>query len=484
MVVNMNKTILGGVILIILIIIGAIIWQSNTRSVPPLISSTNSSNNTTTMALMITDPPFVPIGTESLILNYKGISLHETGTTSYYNISTAGSVNVLSLSNITQTIALLNVPKNMSFDSIIFEGLSASATINNKTYNITLPSNNITISLNGNATAKISKALLVDLSPSIIQVYNNSNSTFVLHPQAIATVLNGNEINSSIMNVGARMRMNANIIERIDSMFPNISITASSLSEVGNTISFSVSVNNKDNSSVEIKHIMLIGFMAGIRINMSDINNVINVKDMGSVIPIPVVNNVSNTISNSTSGNASGSVSSIIKKIGNSNNSGSNISKIAMNISKMAENISEGNSTINEGEAIDFGKEFSKMGFKGIKFNESINESIMKDMHGNISVPDIARIVEDARFFNRNFHDVLNFEVAENGSLILPFDFHEAEGPNGFVINASSIHTFTYDGNISLGDGRIAVNIIPNQTYYIVVIGEDGAHAIANVTAR
>ncbi|MGC8649041.1 MAG: hypothetical protein ACP5UN_02380 [Candidatus Micrarchaeia archaeon] len=467
----MNKSILGlGILIILIIVIGFIFyWNGSSISVPPaILTNSTSSNTTSTMALMITDPPFVPIGTESLIINYNGLSLHESGTSSYYNISTAGSVNVLSLSNITQTIALLNIPKNLSFDSITFEGLSATATIDNKTYNIELPSNNITVSLNSNASARISKALLVDLSPSIIQVYNNSNSTFVLHPQAIATVLSNNEINSSIMNVGARIRMNANIIKRINSMFPNISITGASLAESGNTISFSVSVSNKDNSSVEIKHIMLIGFMAGIKMNISGISNVINIKDMGAEMPVSITANITSNEIINTSG--------IIKGVQNSNGSGSNTSKIA-------KSISEGNLIVNERGAINFGREFSEMGFSNIRFNESINESIMRDMHGNVIAPNIEHMIEDANFFNRNFHDVLNFEVAQNGSLILPFDFHEAEGPNGFDMNASSTHTFTYNGNILLGDGRIAINIIPNQTYYIVVIGEDGAHAIANVTA-
>lgn len=458
--VGMNKNILGlGILVILIIIIGAIFWwNNNSIAVPPSIpyNTTSTPNATTTMALMITDPPFVPIGTESLVLSYNKISLHETGTSNYYNTTSSGSVNVLSLSNITETIATINVPKNASFDSVTFEGVSAKATINNQSYNITLPSNNFTVALNSNASARVSKALLVDLSPSLIQVYNSSNSTFVLHPEAIATALSSNEINSDMMHIGAKVSINASILKRINGLFPNISISATSLSESGNTLSFSVSVKNNNNSSVEIKHIMLIGFMSGIRMNVG--NSIINISAQKREAPI----NIS------------------INTIGNINTS--NITKIIPNVSNIIKNATAG-LTINENSIINFGREFSNMGFRNIRFNESINESIMKDMHGNISIPSIEHMVKGANFFNINFHDVLNFAVAQNGSLTLPFDLNEAEGPNGFNITANNAHTFTFNGNVSLGDGRIAINIIPNQTYYIVVIGERGAHAIANVTA-
>ncbi|MGC8680110.1 MAG: hypothetical protein ACP5T6_02320 [Candidatus Micrarchaeia archaeon] len=468
----MNKSLLGlGILVILIIVIGFIFyWNGSSMSVPPaILTNSTSSNATSTMALMITDPPFVPIGTESLILSYNKISLHEAGTSNYYNTTTGGSVNILSLSNITETIAMINVPKNASFDSVTFEGLSARAVINNQTYNITLPSSNLTVSLSGNASARLSKALLVDLSPSLMQVYNSSNSTFVLKPQAIASALSGNEINSSMLRLGARIRINQSIMKRLNEMFPNISITSSSLSESGNTISFSISIKNNDNSSVKIKHIMLIGFMAGIKLN----NSIIGIHDERGVSPISVISNSINSTINSSS------INNVISVISNETKiSKSNISKIISNATNIMNN-----SGLSENDIVDFGREFREMGFENIHFNKSINESITEAMHGKVPIEEIQNMIKDARFFDINFHDTLNFIVAQNGSLTLPFDLNEAEGPNGYNIQADSSHTFTFNGNVSLGNGRIAINIIPNQTYYVIVIGEDGAHAIANVTA-
>src|SRR5512137_1256359 len=81
----------------------------------------------TTFLVMLTDPPTVPTGTTQLNLTYSGISLHVTyldGTNSWIPVQAMGKVNLLSLLNMSQTIASIVLPTGSIVDKIRF-GISS-----------------------------------------------------------------------------------------------------------------------------------------------------------------------------------------------------------------------------------------------------------------------------------------------------------------------------------------------------------------------
>jgi hypothetical protein len=101
-----------------------------------------------------------------------------------------------------------------------------------------------------------------------------------------------------------------------------------------------------------------------------------------------------------------------------------------------------------------------------------------------------AREMESAQLYDMQYHRVLNFIVNSNGSLTLPFNVPEAEGPNGYTLSPGSSVTLTFSGPVALGNADAKINmhlnyieLLPNQTYNMRVIGEDGALASINATS-
>jgi hypothetical protein len=85
-------------------------------------SSTTTSSSTPTRAFLspfavaLTDPPSVPAGTSALFLNYSGVELITNS--SPYFVNESGSVNLLSLLNVSKIIATFSLPKSANVNHI------------------------------------------------------------------------------------------------------------------------------------------------------------------------------------------------------------------------------------------------------------------------------------------------------------------------------------------------------------------------------
>lgn len=76
----------------------------------------------------------------------------------------------------------------------------------------------------------------------------------------------------------------------------------------------------------------------------------------------------------------------------------------------------------------------------------------------------------------------INFIVGNTTSLILPFDGSEFEDA-GFTLAPGASATFTFNGNVVLGNGHLKLAPISGDVYTVAVQGEEGVRATANVTA-
>ena len=73
--------------------------------------------------IMLTDPPNVPKGTTLLEVTYSNIQLHNVasdGTANWVAAQESGKVDLLSLVNVAQTIASLNLPTGSTVDKLQF----------------------------------------------------------------------------------------------------------------------------------------------------------------------------------------------------------------------------------------------------------------------------------------------------------------------------------------------------------------------------
>ena len=281
---------------------------------------------------------------------------------------------------------------------------------------------------------------------------------------------------------------------------PNITITNASLSVTANHTSFSVTVKNSGNSTAYVNHILLFGIMgmnlsaganADVHAAVQQVPEQYLFQGSGFGGITTVIKSYSNGSYNASSlfgeladkygVNLSSGIKAGISSALNDHNLSDLLEQVAnsgVNITEMASNSSAFNN--------EFGFNVSPSEFNSIRANlqNRINLSVMESMHNfNVSDDRLKGVIRDANAFNGRYHNVLTFIISTNGTLTLPFDANQAEGPQGYSIAPGSSATFTYNGAISAGNGRLVIMPLQNQTYSVRVTGEAGAFAKVNVTA-
>jgi Domain of unknown function (DUF4382) len=165
------------------------------------------------VAVQITDPPNVPQGTQNLLVSYSSVEVHVSGESNqsgWVSATGSGTVDLLALTNISETIANAKVAANSTINLVRFNITSVEITINNKTYNVTSPNNQITVAVTGTQKINSSSAVLIDFYPTINgHVQGNTNSTaYVMAPAARAVVVNSNSTIKINANVGSTATIN------------------------------------------------------------------------------------------------------------------------------------------------------------------------------------------------------------------------------------------------------------------------------------
>jgi hypothetical protein len=455
----MNKAVYY--IIAILVLIGLIYVLSRFLTSTPQSPSISPKANATyaTSVIQLTDPPQFPNGTQSLVLNYSNIELHETGAannTGFVSLNYSGSINLVNMTNVSQTIGIAKFKKNQTFDMIKLDVSSAKITIFNKSYNVTVPGNKIMIRFNKNLNSSYNLSM-IDLVYSVIQIYAQNQTIFVLLPSARAVVIkNYSSADVQVAHVGRKQPVVPVARQELEKSRQNISITGATISlGSNNTTDVSVTVKNNGNSSVVLKNIFIKGYMqlqgarpsAGIRIPASGVpfqqesqNNpskgISNVNfDANSLPNINIssnFNNISGQVFSNLSKvlNSSGikmspgiedSVKSLISAHVINNVNQSNIERVSSIVQYLQKNKNWNISNITSKmqQYLSNANNSEKENAMNILSNNT-NLSIVGDMR-DFNMSKMHSAISNADMFSRQYHNVLNFIILGNGSLSLPF---------------------------------------------------------------
>jgi hypothetical protein len=435
--------------------------------------------------ILLTDPPYVPAGTTSLSVNYSSVAvLYTNGSQStWINAQGSGTVNLLSLVNVTELIANASVPKGSVISRARFNVSSASITINGTTYPVVTPSPQIIANISSNQAVNGSTSVIVDLSPIVVTVFTNNQTLFIMVPSVKAIVV-GNE------TVRTGLHGKAPLPTNITTKFgpsPNITVTGVSLDVIGNTTQLSMTVKNNANRTVELNHLLLFGN------ETSTISN----------SPCPY------TCSDGSPCVAAGMPCRVVPPRGIEINATGNVSGGVL------------------------GAGVAGIGHRVIHAEDA---SLSGDMAANAEVT-VHENATTAIMYWQRFR-VVNFFIQSNGTLALPFDRCTYEMnvgvlPGGEISSNASIETklpgayvngsvagaatlpggyigrlppircigddfgeyggltiqpgqsatLHFNGTITLGYGIAYLKPIMGQLYKIRIFGEEGARASANVTA-
>ncbi len=210
--------------------------------------------------IKLTDPASVPNGTQALYINYSSVAVHTVGNggAEWIESNSSGRVDLLSLTNVSQVIAGIEVVHGSSIDRVRFNISSAQIAINGTEYGVLVPGSQITVGVLGNRSVNASSEVLVDFFPTVIATYVNGSAQFVMVHSVWAFLSKNMRFRERNM-VGKTVRLDLGEIARL--MHPDaFSVTGALLSSGANgTVDFSVTVRNNYNASMELGSILILG---------------------------------------------------------------------------------------------------------------------------------------------------------------------------------------------------------------------------------
>lgn len=472
----MNKiSMLLSVVAVVVVVVAAVLLLFAPGRTAPYTGAggnfTSGAGQSYALAFSLTDPPQVPPGTNALVISYSSVQAHEAGSGggAWINGTGNGTLNLMALVNSSQVIAGANVPANASINLVRFYISSAYITINGISYNVTVPSGEITASLTGSARINGSSSALIDLSPTVAAIYTQNSTVFVLVPSVKAVIVPGEGSGSAI---GSKAGLTSRDKAELEAASPNITVSASSLSASGNATSFSVTVKNNANSNVIIRHVTLLGNISvyvipelGVNGNAGANASAASHGSAGASGVDVAAGSDGHDNHTGIGGTASGlGVNATAGVQSHGGSSGPGVEQNASaNANGSAENAGNGQARRETERGIGV--------VLPVSANLTANATLEADVHGLV---DTGLNIESIR--------AITFAVSANGTLTVPSSEHDLEG-GGYALGAGSSVTFSFSGSIGFGNGHIKANVVPGDAYAISVRGEEGAKASANVTA-
>lgn len=231
---------------------------------PSLISKpTTTQKGYALFLVQLTDPPQVPVGTEWLNVTYTNVEVHIEGVphSGWISANTSGTVDLLALINLKQTIAKLSLPNGSDVNQIRLDVSSAKIKVNGTVYNVTLASNRLEVPIVGQNKVENLSAALLQLSPKVfeIQTGNNTAPIFVLVPSATAVLVPPTQVTQNQTQVGAKTQLSGEEEQELEEAQGSLQITAVSLSVSGNVTTFSITLKNTGKVPVTVSAISIHG---------------------------------------------------------------------------------------------------------------------------------------------------------------------------------------------------------------------------------
>jgi len=244
--------VLGGVVGYFMLLFQPAKSPSSSTSTSVSTSSTSSTHAfMTSFAVALTDPPSVPAGTSALFLNYSRVELITNSSPYFANVN--GSVNLLSLVNVSKIIATFSLPKYVNVNQIRLFVSSVTIEINGSKYSVFVPSSVLKIPLVNVSLVNGTIGALIDLRPHVVVTYAGQSLRFILTPVVFAMPFTAKEVNvSQKMNVGQVFAIPKHLSEELERESANLTLEAVSLYSQGNETVFYISLKNAGNEPVTV----------------------------------------------------------------------------------------------------------------------------------------------------------------------------------------------------------------------------------------
>lgn len=209
--------------------------------------------------LSLIDPANVPHGTQSLNITYSSLMVHTiSGNTSgWTSVSGSGTLNLLSLLNVSSVLGSLYLPNGSRVNIVRFNVTSANIEINNTVYPVALYNNQVTANVQNHNMINGTTDLITELSPTVIPIFTANSTLFVLIPSARAVLVGNKALRGSAR--GSQRELDNKEQNALNLNGVNISLLNPVLSTSGNVTQISINVKDDSNQSVTLKNLLIFG---------------------------------------------------------------------------------------------------------------------------------------------------------------------------------------------------------------------------------
>jgi len=156
----------------------------------------------------MTDPPTIPSGVSAVYIAYADLGVHIAGQgnqTGWRVFKTIGQIDLLSVINYTQTVALANITAG-NFNAIAFNVTSVIVTYQsqNFTADLTSKTHAVFLPIDGGVTVLSGKtsAALIDFTATVLLLGNQTNPQFAFIPAAKAYSVPSQSVSTLHLTVG------------------------------------------------------------------------------------------------------------------------------------------------------------------------------------------------------------------------------------------------------------------------------------------
>ncbi len=181
-----------------LVLAGAVIFSGSALG---LLSPSSSG----VLSILLTDPPTVPSGVSAVYVTYDNIAVHAVGfgDAGWVAVPGHGTIDTLGLVNLSRTISSAVVP-SLVYNIVRFNITGASVEFNGANYTVGVSAGQLTVPFVGGLKVNSSStaAALVDISPTVLNLGNQSSPDFTMAAGARALQVPSTEVRDSMRTVG------------------------------------------------------------------------------------------------------------------------------------------------------------------------------------------------------------------------------------------------------------------------------------------
>ena len=226
-----------------------------------------SPNPQNQVPIAITDPPYLPVETSAVMLNYSSITINYTlgGMNKTIDLNTSGTLNAMDLVNVSKIIATAKIMGGSTIRSVSINISSGSITIDNYTYALTIPVRRFYTTVVGNGTVNSSTLILLDLSSVVVPYfsnYSNGTESFAFMPKlsSVLGYVNRSQASGNVTDYWKRMLLANESMPlkefggNVKSLFneSNIKVANASINLNGSKNGLSISLINMGNNTTTI----------------------------------------------------------------------------------------------------------------------------------------------------------------------------------------------------------------------------------------